>query len=632
MARPFIVIFALLIGASTTTSQGVIEEKKTQLLTEEDPYQRGKLYMELAHAYERTNTNLAQSYLDSTRMMEVYAQDGRVPNLIAYRQATIDVNAGRYDGGQVILDSLLQLESVLQDTVLLGDVYFRLGNSYLRQKKWELAMESINKAKDIYITRGPDYVAPADVSLGVVMKNLGRFDEAVVLYENAKEVFVANGNYDGAATCILNIANMVSREGDHDKAIKMYEEALGIGEKMDNNAGLLSFVYNNMSNAYNQKEDYRNGLKYSLLNLPIVERMGSSLQIATTCIGLGQNYLKLGDTNNGIKYFEQALSIAKENDLIGAQNRAAEGLLNFHLTSGNSEAAKDALRIYKSTRDTLQARAIDKNVVEVNTKYETERKENEIALLNKENDIKALQLSSRKKQLWGLGAALIIFGFLLYRLYGLNGKLKKALDEKNILLQEIHHRVKNNLQVISSLLGLQSRYVKDEGVLDAIKSGRGRVQSMSLLHQNLYREENLKGVKMRDYFTNLTQNLFDTYNIEEENITFSTDIDDLELDIDTVVPLGLIANELITNSLKHAFEDNRKGNIQVSLKEEENRLKLMVSDDGKGLPGGVLPMTGGSLGSKLINSFAEKLDADVVVDNEGGTSITIEAKTYKKAS
>ena len=231
-----------------------------------------------------------------------------------------------------------------------------------------------------------------------------------------------------------------------------------------------------------------------------------------------------------------------------------------------------------------------------------------------------------------MGIALALFGFLLYRLYGLNGKLKQALGEKNILLQEIHHRVKNNLQVISSLLGLQSRYVKDEGLLDAIKSGRGRVQSMSLLHQNLYREENLKGVKMKEYFSNLTQNLFDTYNIDEDNITFSTDIDDLELDIDTVVPLGLIANELITNSLKHAFNGGKSGNIHVVLKEEGNKLKLEVSDDGRGLPEGELPITGKSLGTKLINSFAEKLDAEIKVESINGTTISIEAKTYKKAS
>ena len=632
MIRVISAIFLSIISMGGISSQNAIEEKKTQLLIEEDPYQRGKLYMELAHAYERTNAELAQKYLDSTRMMKEYATDGRAPNLIAYRQGTIYVTAGKYDEALSILDSLKQVESVIQDTVLLGDVYFRIGNAYMRQKKWDQSMDYYNQAKNIFITRGPSYVAPADVALGIVMKNLGRFEEAVVLYENAKKVFIENENYDGAATCILNIANMVSRQGDHDKAIKMYEESLKIAEEIDNNAGLLSFVYNNMSNAYNQKEDYRNGLKYSLLNLPIVEKIGSPVQIATACIGLGQNYSKLGDNRNGIKYYNQALDIAKENDLIEAQNRAAEGLLNFYIASGNSEAANNALKIYKSTRDTLQARAIDKNVVEVNTKYETERKENEIALLNKENDLKALQLSTRKKQLWGLGAALLIFGFLLYRVYNLNGKLKTALAEKNILLQEIHHRVKNNLQVISSLLGLQSRYVKDEGVLDAIKSGRGRVQSMSLLHQNLYREENLKGVKMKDYFTNLTQNLFDTYNIDEDNISFSTDIDDMELDIDTVVPLGLIANELITNALKHAFEGGVEGNIHVSLKEENQRLKLMVSDDGKGLPEGVLPISGGSLGSKLINSFAEKLDAEVVVDNTEGTKVTIDARTYKKAS
>ena len=622
----------LVMCANVMVAQTTVKEKQDQLLIETDPYEKGKLYMELAHAYGRSNTELAQSYLDSARMIKEYATDGRAPNLIAFTQARIYLTAGKHKASLSILDSLSSEESVMKDSLLLGDIYFNKGNNYLRLKEWDQSIEALNRAKNIYSTQKQDAVATVDVSLGIVMKNLGRFEEAVELYENAKPVFLRIENYDAAASCVLNVANIVSREGNHDKAIEMYEEALDFAEKLDNNAGLLSFIYNNMSNAYNQKKDYRNGLKYALLNLPIVEKIGSAVQIATTCIGLGQNYSKLGDNRNGIKYYEQALDIATENKLIEAQNRAAEGLVNFYIETGNSKQAYSTLNIYKSTRDTLQARAIDRNVVEVNTKYETERKENEIALLNKENDLKALQLSARKKQLWGLGVALLLFGFLLYRLYGLNGKLKNALKEKNILLQEIHHRVKNNLQVISSLLGLQSRYVKDEGVLDAIKSGRGRIQSMSLLHQNLYREENLKGVKMNEYFTNLTQNLFDTYNIDEDNISFTTEIEDLELDIDTVVPLGLIANELITNALKHAFKEGEEGVIHVGLKESGNRLYLTVSDNGKGLPEGVLPISGGSLGSKLINSFAGKLDAEVVVDNSNGTSITIDARTYKKAS
>ncbi|NNF33456.1 MAG: tetratricopeptide repeat protein, partial [Saprospiraceae bacterium] len=299
MINIFCTAIILMMIGNVMVAQTTIKEKQARLLIEDDPYEKGKLYMELAHTYGRSNAKLAQSYLDSARMIKEYATDGRVPNLIAYRQARIYATAGNHKATHAILDSLVKEESVIQDSLLLGDIYFVMGNSYLRQKEWDHSIEALNKAKNIFIIKKEEGVATVDVSLGIVMKSLGRFEEAVQLYESAKPIFVKNNNYDAAATCVLNIANIVSRKGDHDKAIEMYEEALVIADKLENNAGLLSFVYNNMSNAYNQKEDYKNGLKYGLLNLPVVEKIGSPVQIATTCIGLGQNYSKLGDRRNG---------------------------------------------------------------------------------------------------------------------------------------------------------------------------------------------------------------------------------------------------------------------------------------------------------------------------------------------
>ena len=202
-----------------------------------------------------------------------------------------------------------------------------------------------------------------------------------------------------------------------------------------------------------------------------------------------------------------------------------------------------------------------------------------------------------------------------------NQTIEEALQANKMLMKEIHHRVKNNLQVVSSLLGLQSRYINDDHALAAIKTGRSRVQSMSILHQNLYSNDLIKNVDIKKYFEDLGINLFNTYNLRDKEIEFKTDIDDIELDVDTVVPMGLITNELISNALKYAFVDQQKGEIFLKVKHLGQKIHLQVSDNGRGLPFDELPHRSDSLGIQLIKSFAEKLEAEINIQNNNGAQI-----------
>ena len=209
-----------------------------------------------------------------------------------------------------------------------------------------------------------------------------------------------------------------------------------------------------------------------------------------------------------------------------------------------------------------------------------------------------------------------------------NKLVKKLLSEKELLLKEVHHRVKNNLQVISSLLALQSRSIDDLKAKQAIEEGRNRVQSMSLIHKQLYQKDDLSGVDMSIYLTDLSKHLFQTYNIHGENIQFSSTIDTLVLDVDTVIPIGLITNELITNSLKYAFPNNAKGKIHLSLKEKNNCLELTVEDDGIGIGTKELKNQHNSFGHTMISAFKDKLKANIKVDNKDGTRIDLTISNY----
>src|SRR5690625_930343 len=152
-----------------------------------------------------------------------------------------------------------------------------------------------------------------------------------------------------------------------------------------------------------------------------------------------------------------------------------------------------------------------------------------------------------------------------------NEQISKTLRKKDILLKEIHHRVKNNLQVISSLLSLQSRQLESPQAREAMQSSRNRIKSMALIHQKLYQDEDLIGVEIAEYIDKLMLSLVKSYQTSTENIEIKTDIDSMKLEVDTIIPIGLIINELISNSFKYAFDAQKGGKLQVTLKKQEGR-------------------------------------------------------------
>ena len=200
-----------------------------------------------------------------------------------------------------------------------------------------------------------------------------------------------------------------------------------------------------------------------------------------------------------------------------------------------------------------------------------------------------------------------------------------------MLMKEVHHRVKNNLQIISSLLDMQSMSIKDSTAAEAIKESKNRVQSMALIHQNLYHDGNIRGIKIDDYLKHLAHSLFDSYNIDSNKTKLVTDIEPLYLDVDTVVPLGIIVNELITNSIKYAFTTAPGGQVSILLKSQHEQLFFQIKDSGKGFPADWTPDSNRSFGYQLIKAFAKKLKARLNVYNDGGAVIELQINKYKIA-
>jgi two-component sensor histidine kinase len=204
-------------------------------------------------------------------------------------------------------------------------------------------------------------------------------------------------------------------------------------------------------------------------------------------------------------------------------------------------------------------------------------------------------------------------------------QVEESLEEKNVFLKEIHHRVKNNLQIVSSLLSMQARTIKDPDALIALQNSQSRVRSMSLIHERLYQSQNMGRINFGPYIKDLTAYLFRSYQDRSGQVRLTiAQIEDIALDIDTAIPLGLILNELITNSLKYAFPGNQPGEITVQLlKKPGGFLSLVCSDDGAGfLPEQDLSKIN-SLGIQLINSLTRQLEGEVEINSSNGTQVTI---------
>ncbi|MGC9516782.1 MAG: PAS domain S-box protein [Methanomicrobiales archaeon] len=202
-------------------------------------------------------------------------------------------------------------------------------------------------------------------------------------------------------------------------------------------------------------------------------------------------------------------------------------------------------------------------------------------------------------------------------------QIKKSLAEKEMLLKEIHHRVKNNLMVISSLLSLQSRYIKDKAALDIFRESQNRAKSMALIHERLYRSTDLKRIDFGEYIRSLTTELYHTYVPDPSLIKLNVNVEDLMLDINTAIPLGLIVNELVSNSMKHAFPKGKAGEITIELYSKHSEYTLSVSDNGIGFPEDLDYKNTSSLGLQLVNSLTDQIGGTIELDRVQGTNFKI---------
>ncbi|MBO2012121.1 histidine kinase dimerization/phosphoacceptor domain -containing protein [Hymenobacter negativus] len=354
-------------------------------------------------------------------------------------------------------------------------------------------------------------------------------------------------------------------------------------------------------------------------------------------------YLTTRQYSKARLYAEKAWALQSA---VGPPWRAAMQRLLFRLDSaqGNYLAAIGHQQRYLALHDSIFDEKKSQQIASLQIQYETQKKEQDLALLTKQNLVQQANLRRRESQRnasVAIGVMLVLLLSLGYNRYRLkqrsnqqlearqaeidrkNAALQTLVREKESLLKEIHHRVKNNLQVVMSLLNSQASYLANDTALAAIQESQHRVQAMALIHHKLYQSEQVARIAMPAYLNELVAYLRDAYNLPQL-IGFELAVQPVELDVTQAVPLGLIVNEAVTNILKYAFPQGRPGRVQVILRRlTGNDYELEISDNGVGLSPNYAPERSCSLGMTLIHGFSKQLGGTLTIRNDEGLKITL---------
>lgn len=567
------------------------------------------------------------------------------------------------------------LATDLNQNEILAESQFLLGKTYSLTSQLDSALIYLNKAQNIYSGLNQE-VEQADVLLEIakIKINQNELKQAMEQYIEAEKIFQEADNQAGVARVQNGVADVFYAEQDWNKSIEYCKKAIAIQEQLNvptemaqsyvnlvyplmiheqldlaleaankaislhHKAGSAPIetasAYNARGNVYKYMERYDDAITDYKENLRIGQETKMERAVMISYANLGHVYTLKEDFTTAIPHLMQAIQKMKERNETRNLQENYMHLTNSYAAIGNYEKALEFAWKFADEIELNYQNIVDLMKNEQVTKFEIGHQAAVIKLQEE-------QIQQQRNIQWltyGILSLLAAILFLLWRNYRIkqktnqilhvtNDKLAKKNEENELLLKEIHHRVKNNLQVISSLLSLQSADIVDATALDAVKESQNRVRSMALIHQKLYQRERLAAVEMKNYFEELGETILDSFGEYNDRIQINYPMEALELDVDTAIPIGLIVNELMTNALKYGFPNQQQGQIDISLTKNETtqQLYLTIADNGVGMTTieEATMKSSGGFGMRLVNLLTKQLKGTLVTRPEKGTVVEI---------
>jgi len=521
-----------------------------------------------------------------------------------------------------------------------------------------------NKALALYQEANDTaHVVIIETNLSLLYKNLGLYERSLEHAFRALAILEHQTPDRTLASCYNTIGAVYAKLKDYTNALLYYRKSLAIRKQIDYTKG-IGQSYNNIGEVYISLQQYDSALTNLFRSVEIKKNTGDRNAVGTTLNLIGETYLSQGNVKEAEPYFLESLAIKKEfgerlNQAIALNNLAKVKLLLHDLSAAGNFIleAEDHIRVagsldelrknlelkvqlyqnrsdYKKAlhfanelmivKDSLLDHEKVESLTAMQAQYETEKKEQQISMLEQDKALQHAEIKTKQTWIQGLIAIVTLASIIAVLLYYSYRQSQRNKNKVENLLKELHHRVKNNLQVLSSVLSLQSRHVTDENAIQVIKSSESRVNTMALIHKKLYSDQDNRTINMKEYIEELVTYLMQTYGMSQK-LTFTLDSTDIYLDVDKAIPTGLILNEIVSNAMKYAYHDHPAPSLQISISApQSNELTLQITDNGPGIPEAAQHETPQSFGLRMVKTLTRELKGKISVQSYTGTTFTLQ--------
>ncbi len=543
----------------------------------------------------------------------------------------------------------LRIARFANDTLTQIRWMFFIGDSYFQLNDYDSATIYLNNTIDAYNqigmhqTKKPSYIFKSHIILSKIFSLRNEYQHALKILDDLSELYQNLNDTAGIILVLNEKANIYYLSGNTQQAEASFIDILNICQANDYDI-LTAKTFQKLGDLYLIDSLYQKALNNYLKSLDVFKKAGDLNSAATLFLDIGNVYFIMKEYDNAIENFNKSLETAKLRNLESLLSNIYLKLSEVYDEKGDKEIALSYFRLYSKTRTILFDKEKNQVLAEQYVRYETERKDQQINLLKKDNEIQELKITEKSNQLYytiafgGLALLLLVVIYLRYRSKQKANKLlieknelitsqkmeiEQQVKEKETMLRELHHRVKNNLQTIYSMLSIQSRKLKDPEALAIIKPNIDRVWAMALIHHKLYRDEKLTRINISQYVNELVENVLRTNWTCEQKIKVDQDVGIENLEADIAIPLGLLINELMVNAVKHAYQQVSEPEFSICIKENTPKeFTLVVKDNGPGIPEKIIADHSNSFGLELIGLLVTQLKGKMEVTNNKGACFT----------
>lgn len=529
---------------------------------------------------------------------------------------------GRYDSAVSYYSEALVIYREQQDTTTSVVIETNLAIIYRNLGVYEKALEYAFSALDKLERLEPDRtLASAYNTVGSVYARMTEYPNALRYYHQALVIRQKIGYPKGVAQSYNNIGEVYTSMKMYDSALTNLQRANAIrSEQADTQA--VGSTLNLIGAVLLRQRRFDEARSYLIQSINIKLASGEQIDEAIALNNLAELELETHDTRAAALSLQRAEHLIRSGNALELLKRNLELKVRLFKALNKPDLALAIVEELAAVKDSLLTNEKVGNLVAMQMRYETDKKEQHINLLEKEKALQQAELRSNEIWIWLLTITVFLMTTIIALVY-YNFRVVRANKKKmEVLLHELHHRVKNNLQLLSSIFSLQSQELTDEKAILAVRSSEARINAMALIHRKLYNVEQNRTINIRDYMNELVQYLMYAYGYNEQTLAVKSEFTDCQLDVDKAIPLGLIMNELISNSFKYAYEGHPNPELKLRIHLNGNNLLICLADNGRGIDKSRLAKNE-SFGLRMVETFLRQLRGSIETKTDAGTNYTI---------